>query len=75
MAFYDNGAGYDAITKVLNDALDDSFVRDPVFGPPAALMMFGDERIGRAYSRSPTFPLFPLGAFPAHTASTRTARK
>jgi hypothetical protein len=63
MAFYDNAAGYDAITSALNDALDDSFVRDPVFGPPAALRIFGQERVGRAYSRSPTFPMFPLDTF------------
>jgi hypothetical protein len=62
MAFYDNPAGYDAITGVLDDALDDSFARDPVFAPPSALRIFGDERIGRASSHSPMFPLFPLDA-------------
>ena len=64
MAFYDNAQKYDDITKALNDALDDSFVRDPVFGPPRLLRMFGQERVGRAYSRSPTFPRFPLNAVP-----------
>jgi hypothetical protein len=63
MAFYDNPTGYDAITGVLNDALDDSFLRDPVFAPPSALRIFGEERIGRAYSHSPMFPIFPLDAF------------
>ena len=64
MAFYDNAQKYDDITKALNDALDDSFVRDPVFGQPRLLRMFGQERVGRAYSRSPTFPRFPLNAVP-----------
>jgi len=68
MAFYDNAAGYDTITGVLNDALDDSFVRDPVFGPPAALRVFGYERVGRGYSRSPMFPMFPLEAFQSQRA-------
>ena len=68
MAFLDDAAAYDAITSLLNDALDDSFARDPVFGPPAALRMFGEGRVGRGWSRSPTFPMFPLEAFPSHTA-------
>ena len=72
MAFYDDAGNYDAITSALNDALDDSFVRDPVFGPPAALRIFGDERVGRAYSRSPTFPMFPLDSYPVQRRPSRT---
>ena len=65
MAFLENAGAYDAITGALNDALDDSFLRDPVFGPPTALRVFARRRIGRAYALSPVFPVFPLASFPA----------
>jgi hypothetical protein len=64
MAFYDDASRYDAITAALNDALDDSYLRDPVFGPPSAFRAAAKRRVGRAYSTSPIFPLFPLAAFP-----------
>jgi hypothetical protein len=65
MAFYDNAANYESITGLLNAALDDSFARDPVFGPPAPYFMMGGLRRGSAYAMSPRFPNFPLPAFAA----------
>jgi hypothetical protein len=63
LALLDDAKNYIGITDLLNSALDDSFARDPVFAPPAALfMMFTEGRKlrGKGYSRSPTFPIFPL---------------
>ena len=63
MALFDDATNYAAITKGLNAALDDSFARDPVFGVNAPRLMFvrGTRRlVGKAYSRTPTPPTFPM---------------
>lgn len=63
LALLDKASAYDTITKLLDAALDDSFARDPVFAPPAPFFMLVSETrrlFGKAYSRTPTFPLFPL---------------
>lgn len=65
MALLDNSGKYGSITPLLEAALDDSYARDPVFAPPAAFFMLyarDRRRFGVGYSRTPTFPLFPLQA-------------
>jgi hypothetical protein len=55
VAFYKKPADYDAITKALNAALDDSFARDPVFGKPSPHFMLpprGTRATGRSYHRT-----------------------
>jgi hypothetical protein len=64
LALLDDARGYGRITPLLEQALDDSFARDPVFAPPAPFFMLVTDEVrmvGKAYSRTPTFPLFPLG--------------
>ena len=62
MALFANPAQYNSLTSLLNDALDDSFERDPVFGPAAPHFMFlrGREVRGRSYSRTAVPPQFPI---------------
>jgi hypothetical protein len=63
LALFDNASVYGPVTQVLAAALDDSFARDPVFAPPAPFFMLINEArrpVGKAYSRTPTFPTFPL---------------
>jgi hypothetical protein len=63
LALFDDATKYDAITRLLDDALDDSFNRDPVFAPPAPRHMFVRKNrppVGKGFGRSPTFPIFPL---------------
>ncbi|MDF3886693.1 hypothetical protein [Cupriavidus basilensis] len=54
----------DIVGRVPRDAalaLDNSFVRDPVFGLPLPFfMMVAGRRLGKAYKRSPVFPHFPI---------------
>lgn len=52
MAFYKQPSSYDAVTSALNDALDDSFARDPIFGAPAPHFMLPSRRRTRATGRS-----------------------
>ncbi len=64
LALFDDAGAYADITGLLDTALDDSFARDPVFAPPAAHFMLFDRRrrrLGKASSRTPAFPRFPLG--------------
>jgi len=63
LALFDNAKAYADITKLLDAGLDDSFARDPVFAPPAPHFMLFDRdrgRRGKAASRTPAFPRFPL---------------
>ena len=63
LALFDDATKYDAITRLLDDALDDSFNRDPVFAPPAPRHMFVRKIVlpsASLFGRSPTFPIFPL---------------
>jgi hypothetical protein len=63
LALRDKAADYQAITDLLNAALDDSFARDPVFAPPAPRFMriaTEGDRVGKGYAKSPAFPLFPI---------------
>jgi hypothetical protein len=53
-------AQYKAITSNLNDALDDSFARDPIFGSASPQSALSLRRRGRGFSRTPTPPLFPI---------------
>ena len=55
MAFYKQPASYLAITQALDDALDDSFARDPVFGKPSPHFMLRRltaRPTGRSYHRT-----------------------
>ena len=55
MAYFDNPTRYEDITAALNDALDDSFRRDPVFGSYSSHVTFRrtrGKRRGRAHHRT-----------------------
>jgi hypothetical protein len=63
LALLDAPGQYAPITALLEAALDDSYVRDPFFAPPAAFFMFyvsDRRRVGVGYSRTPMFPTFPI---------------
>jgi hypothetical protein len=60
IAFLNDPTKYRQITAHLNDALDDSFARDPIFGsamPQSGLVL---KRRGRAMARTPASPQFPI---------------
>jgi hypothetical protein len=60
IALFQDPTQYLAITSNLNDALDDSFARDPIFGSASPQSALALKRRGRGFSRTPTAPLFPI---------------
>jgi hypothetical protein len=60
IALFHDPTQYQAITSNLNDALDDSFARDPIFGSTSPQSALALKRRGRGFSRTPTAPLFPI---------------